>query len=110
VAIKSNIFIDQGTDVEFTYNLKNDDGSVLILTGYTATSQLRKHYSSSNAYSFTTVIDEGNGLVTISMNSSATANITAGRYVYDCEVTSNTGTISRIVEGIATIRPQVTRI
>lgn len=109
MAIRSNIFIDQGTNVEFTYNVTNDDDTVMDLTGFTGKAQMRKHYSSSNAHTFTVAIDANNGIVTMTMNANTTGNIKYGRYVYDCEITSN-GVVSRIVEGIATVRPQVTQI
>jgi hypothetical protein len=32
-----------------------------------------------------------------------------GRYVYDVELTDTSNSISRIVEGIVTVTPQVTR-
>jgi len=36
-------------------------------------------------------------------------NREAGRYVYDVETTSGSGVVSRIVEGIITVTPEVTR-
>jgi hypothetical protein len=43
------------------------------------------------------------------MNAANTSSITAGRYVYDLEVTDTNNVISRLVEGIVTVTPQVTR-
>lgn len=106
MAVKANITIDQGADYSTTLDVTDDAGEPTDLTGYTGAAQMRKHYSSANSYAFTVAI--ANGSVTLSMNSATTANITAGRYVYDCEIT-NGGVVSRLVEGIVTISPQVTR-
>lgn len=109
MALKANLVIDQGTDFSTSINVTNDDGDVVDLTGYTAAAQMRKHYTSSNAYNFTTSVNEIQGIVTISMTANTTETIAAGRYVYDCELTSNTSVVTRLVEGIVTVTPQVTR-
>lgn len=108
MAIKANLIIDQGTDYSTSINLTDADGNVVSLSGYTANGQIRKTYSSSNAVDFSTVLDLANGVITLSLSDSQTANLVAGRYVYDVIVTSG-NTTSRIVEGIVTITPRVTR-
>lgn len=106
---KLNLVVDQGSSFSTTLNLTDDDGGVINLTGYTAAGQLRKHYTSSNSVSFTITLGGANGTVTLAMSSNTTANIAAGRYVYDVELTDNTGLVSRLFEGIVTVTPQVTR-
>lgn len=106
---KLNLVVDQGSSFSTTLNLTDDDGDVINLTGYTAAGQLRKHYTSSNSVSFTITLGGANGTVTLAMSSNTTANIAAGRYVYDVELTDNAGLVSRLFEGIVTVTPQVTR-
>jgi hypothetical protein len=108
MATKANLVIDQGTTFTTTLTVTDDDGDALDLTGYTGSAQIRKHYTSSNSVSFSVSVTPASGEVTLSLTANATANITAGRYVYDCELT-NSGTVSRILEGIVTVTPQVTR-
>lgn len=108
MAIKANLIIDQGTDYVTSVNLTDADGNVVDLSGYTANSQIRKTYSSSNAVAFGTSLDAANGVITLSLTDSQTANLVAGRYVYDVIVTAG-NTTSRIVEGIVTVTPRVTR-
>jgi hypothetical protein len=43
------------------------------------------------------------------MTANSSANVVAGRYVYDCELTDVNGAVTRLIEGIATVTPQVTR-
>lgn len=109
MAIKANLFIDQGATYATQLALTDTDGTAVNLTGYTAAAQMRKHYTSSNAVSFNTTISAESGSVTLALSANATANLTAGRYVYDVELTDSLGRISRIVEGIVTISPNVTR-
>jgi hypothetical protein len=71
---------------------------------------LRKSYYSSTANNFTvTVSNAANGEITMAMTAANTANLTAGRMLYDLLITSPTSIKTRVVEGIATILPSVTR-
>jgi hypothetical protein len=45
----------------------------------------------------------------MAMTSANTSNLTPGRYFYDLVMTSPTSIKTRVVEGIATILPSVTR-
>tara|TARA_R100001086_G_scaffold222519_1_gene140084 strand:- start:342 stop:674 length:333 start_codon:yes stop_codon:yes gene_type:complete len=109
MAIRSNLFIDQGADHEFTFNVTDDDDLPIDLTGYTGAAQFRKHYSSSNSTAFTVELDANNGIVTLKLDAATSANTPYGRYVYDCKITSGANLTTRIVEGIVTVRPQATR-
>lgn len=109
MAIKANITVDQGADFETVINVTDDNGDVIDLTGYSANAQMRKHYTSSNATNFTTTISSGSGTVTLALNANTSAALAAGRYVYDCELRSSGNVVTRLVEGIVTVTPQVTR-
>ena len=109
MAIKANLAIDQGTTFQTTINVTDDAGDIVDLSGYTGAAQMRKHYTSSTSTAFNITINASGGSVTLSMNAATSANVTAGRYVYDCELTSSGNTVSRLVEGIVTVTPQVTR-
>jgi hypothetical protein len=106
---KANIVIDQGADFSTTITVTDDNGDSVLLTGYTASGQIRKHYTSTTAYTINTSINASSGTVTLTVPRSVTANMEAGRYVYDVEITSSANTRSRLVEGIATVTPEVTR-
>ena len=69
---------------------------------------MRKSYTSSTAYAFTVGLNS-NGQVTLGMTSNTTSTIAAGRYVYDVEITSPSGVVTRVVEGLVTVTPNVTR-
>lgn len=107
MAIKANIVIDQGSDFQFTFDLTDDNDQAIDLTNYTGIAEMRKHYTSSNGYSFVVSLNGPEGEISLSMNNVTTNAISAGRYVYDCELTDIDGVVSRIVEGIVTVTPRV---
>jgi len=109
MATKSNLVIDQGSTYSVVLDLTDENGDVINLTGYAANSQIRKWYTSSTpAATFTTSINASSGELQLSLTANQTSNLVAGRYVYDVELDNN-GVISRIVEGIVTVTPQVTK-
>jgi hypothetical protein len=108
MATKLNLFIDQGTDFATTIEVEDESGTPINLSTYTGRAQMRKHYTSSTYNSFT-VAGDANGVITVSMNAATSANIVGGRYVWDLEMVSGGNVVSRIVEGIVTINPEVTR-
>jgi hypothetical protein len=111
MAAKANILIDQGTDFSTTLTVTGDDGSVIDLTGYSANGHIRKHYTSTTATVFTCTFGSPrtDGQLTISLSRDITDVLEAGRYVYDVELTSSANNRSRLVEGVVTVTPQVTK-
>lgn len=107
----TDLTVDQGTDFESNLDLIADDGTPINVTGYTFTGQIRKSYYSANATAniAITVTDAPNGNAYLRMTAANTANIPAGRYVYDVKMKDTSNTTTRIIEGIITITPQVSR-
>lgn len=110
MAAKANIVIDQGADFQTTITVRSDDGSITDLTNYTASGQIRKHYTSLTSVDFTMSFESPrtSGQLTMSLTRTQTANMEPGRYVYDVEITDGTDFRTRLVEGIVTVTPQVT--
>lgn len=109
MADKVNLSIDQGTTFSVDFTVNNSDSTVADLTGFTGAGQIRKHYTSNTATAFTVNV-YANGIVRASLTASNTAALTEGRYVYDIELTNTSdSTVTRLVEGVVTINPQVTR-
>ena len=105
-----NLFLDQGTT--FTANIRVLDlsGSAKDLTGYTARSQFRRSFGSSNSFSFVATIPVGtDGNVTLQLSANVSSNIKYGRYLYDIEIESSANVIERAAQGVLEISPEVTR-
>jgi hypothetical protein len=109
MAVVSNLVLDQGADFSVTVYFNQEAGIPKDLTGWTSRSQLRKSYYSTSATTISSNIsDASNGEITLSLTANTTANIKAGRYVYDLEVV-NAASVLRVIEGIITVMPEVTR-
>ena len=108
MALKANLVIDQGTTFASSIEVLDENDSPIPLQDYVARGQMRKTYTSNNAVNFTTTTS--NGMLVISLTATQTANITAGRYVYDVELVDSQNTVVRILEGIVTITPEVTKV
>jgi hypothetical protein len=107
----SELFLEQGATFNTTITLDDVSGEPMNLVGYTAASQMRKSYYSSNASAtFSITTGDANGTITMNMTSANTANIYPGRYVYDVYLTSVGGSSRvRVLEGIVNVLPQVTK-
>ena len=106
----AELTLEQGASFTTTVTVNGSDGSPTNLLNYTAAAQLRKSYYSTTANNFTvTVSNAAAGELTMAMTAANTANLTPGRAVYDLLITSPTGVKTRVVEGIVTILPAVTR-
>lgn len=107
----TELFLEQGTTFNTIITLDGANGDTFNLIGYTASSQMRKSYYSSHAAA-TFVVDTGDGTegsISMRLDAANTANIPAGRYVYDVYVEKDDGYRARVLEGIVNVSPQVTK-
>lgn len=108
----AELFIDQGSSFNNVINLTDDISNVNVnISGYTVVSQMRRSYYSANATAniTCTITNAINGEITMSMEPGTTANIKAGRYLFDMQTTDRDGFVSRVLEGIITVTPRVSR-
>jgi hypothetical protein len=111
MALSLDLYIDQGSDfVAVLPPVTNPDGSVLNLTGYTATCLIRLSYGSNYAVAVTaTVTNATAGVITLTLSHAQTMGLNSTRWVYDLIVTNTgSGMITKIFEGIVTVNPAVT--
>ena len=111
MATTANIFIDQGANYSNIITVTGTSGAALDLTGYTVASQMRKSYTSTTAYNLNAIIyNAASGQVRMTLTAAQSEVIPPGRYLYDLEITSTSGAKTRVVEGVATVTPQITQI
>jgi hypothetical protein len=106
-----NQIIDQGSTWSKQITVYQTDGTtVQNLTGYTVSSQLRKNYTST-AYTTINATNNSptNGIIVMSLTAVQTAALKSGRYVYDLQITAADSTVTRVIEGVITFRPEVTK-
>ena len=107
-----NITIDQGETYTNTNSVFLADGvTAMNLTGYTVASKMRQNYTSTTAHTINTTITSPAtaGLIDSSLSATETSAIKAGYYVYDLEITSSGGVVTRVVEGKIQMKPEVTK-
>jgi len=114
---KVNLYIPQGATYghNFLYRDESDD-SVISLNGYTARLQIREKTSSTTVlYEATTDTGDGititgdTGSVYLEIPADTTAEWTWTKGVYDLEIISDSGKVSRIAQGSVRVSPEVTR-
>jgi len=119
-AAQHDLVIEQGATWSQAVIWKTGSPATAVnLTGYSARAQLRSSISASTAaLSLTTengriALTTGSGLnagtITLSITATDTAALAAGRYVYDLELVSGGGQVTRLMEGVVTVSAEVTR-
>lgn len=111
----TDLTIAQGATYSQVINWKTGSPAAFVNTaGYTARMQLRTSYSAASVTLELTTTNSrisltNAGVITLSLTATETAALTAGRYVFDLELVSSGGQVTRLLEGICTVTPEVTR-
>ena len=113
MAAVANLTIDQGASFSSSVTVKGLDGLPFDLTGYTAEAKMALGYTSTRTRTTITTTfdaDRTTGIINLSLTATQTAALEApARYVYDVEITLTAdSTVTRVIEGIITVRPNVT--
>jgi len=91
------------------------NGTPVDLTGFTADMQIRQNVQSSTIlYEASTangaiVLGGTAGTITLTIPASATAGFTWIKGVYDMNLTSSGGIVTRLLQGTVVVSPEVTR-
>jgi hypothetical protein len=110
MAAIANLLVDQGATFTTTITVYKTDDSIYNLTNYTAAAQIRKSHASSAKTDFATAISTpSNGQITLTLTKTQTAALEEGTYVYDVEITASDSTVTRVVQGVIKVSPNVTR-
>jgi hypothetical protein len=107
--------IEQGATWSRQFNYKDPNGVAINLTGYTARMQVRaKRTNPEVLLELTTenggiVLGGADGSVTLQASAVDTAAFTWTRGVYDVELISAGGIVTRFIRGSVSVSPEVTR-
>ena len=110
-----DLFVEQGSTFSYNLTLTDQVGTPLNLTGYTARMQMRRAVQSQDVLiSLTTengrlTITPLTGQIAINIEATATAALSFQTAVYDLEIQSDGGIVTRIIQGRVTLSPEVTR-
>ena len=106
------LIVDQGSSFNNVITLTDDITNANInISGYTVRSQMRRSYYSTNASAniTCTITNASQGEITMRMSAGTTANIKSGRYLFDLQTVDLSGVVSRVLEGIITVTPRISR-
>ena len=109
-----DLLIEQGATFSQLVTYK-ESGVAVNLTGYTARMQVRSTLeSATSVVELTTAngriaLGGAAGTITLTISATDSAALTAGRGVYDLELVSGSGIVTRLLQGVATISRNVTR-
>lgn len=113
-AVPIHLSMDNGEDWSVSFNLRDESGNYLNLSGYTIDAKMSKTHTSSTKYSLNAQITNvSTGLILLSIPNTGgqlvtkTQDIKSGRYVYNVFITSLTGNTEKVIEGIITVNPSV---
>lgn len=115
-AATHNLTIEQGATFQLNLLWKTSAGTPIDLTGYTARMQVRrKHDADTAMLNLTTensaiVLGGAAGTIAITAAATLTDDLTGKVAVYDLELVSAGGVVTRLIEGCVTISPEVTRV
>ena len=99
MAVSINYDMDQGATFSFSLTATNDDGTTKGIT------------SGKAALGIPSFITGGTGYILVSLSATGTSQTKPGVYFYDVELQSSNGSVvQRLVQGMITVYPEVTRV
>jgi len=106
-----NLFLDQGCDYYRTISIiDNIQKFPLNLSNYTIKGQIRKNYTSTSNVNFDIVIiDAINGKISIGLDKTKTQLLSEIKYMYDIKITSPDTRCYKVLEGVITCTPSITK-
>lgn len=110
-----DMVIDQGATLSRTITWKDSAKAPINVTGYSARMQVRASVTATTTVIELTTANSrialggAAGTVTLTVSAADTAALAAGRYVYDLELVSGSGVVSRLIMGNFVVRGEVTR-
>jgi hypothetical protein len=106
---KYNIVADQGATFNFNFRVETDDVG-WNLSDYSFAMQVRRSTSSNESLiNITSATMTSLGRVSVTVSSATMNTVPPGRWVYDIELTSAAGQVTRILEGRFIVKAQVTQ-
>lgn len=108
-----DLIIEQGATFSLTITLKKPNKLPFDLSGYIGRSQIRKSYAATDviaSFSVAVVSPQKDGKIVMSLTDEQTSSLPSiSSGVYDLELESPTGEVTRVLQGKVTISPEVTR-
>jgi hypothetical protein len=106
-----NLDIQQGSSYSIRFNVKNDDGTYVNLSGYSARGHIKYRYSDA-----TKLLDLNpqihssyvSGIVDVNLTAAQTAGLPIIQGIYDIEIFNSGGYVAEVIDGKVFVQPNVT--
>lgn len=112
MAATANLLMEQGATFLATIECVKADDTPYDLRGWSVRSQMRKtHAATTITATFTASHNGRGGIVSLSLTSTQTAEVSPGTYFYDVELYDDAvaPSVTRLIEGSITVSPEVTK-
>lgn len=112
---KFDLPIEQGATLRHTFQLNDQNGALVDLTGYTAQMQIRQTVQSQVPLTTLTTENGGivmggaNGQIELIISATQTSKLLTQYAVYDLKIIAPNGDVTRLLEGMVTVSAAVTR-
>lgn len=112
---KLDLVIEQGSTFARTISWADSAGTTVPLDGYSARMQIRRRKNSTstiielNAANGRATVDEDADTISLLISATDTAALDFSHGVYDLEVESGSGVVTRLLEGEVELSKEVTR-
>lgn len=109
-----DIVCEQGATLSLTLTYRDSSDALVNLTGYSARMQVRESVRAADTLLSLTsgsgiTLGGAAGTIVLTVSATATAALPRGEFVYDLELVSGSGVVTRLIEGSFTVRAEVTR-
>jgi hypothetical protein len=110
-----DLMIEQGTTWVRTLTLRNSDDALINLTGYSARMSVRQKIESTTTLLDLTVangrvaLGGAAGTIILTLTATETAALSFALAMYDIEMVSGAGVVTRLMRGRITLNKEVTR-
>lgn len=104
-----DVVMTQGDTFLEDFIVRDTDGSLLALAGYTFASQVRQTAAGTAVVSMTVTVDTDESKVTRTFGTAVSAGIAPGTYVHDMHWVDPSSRVRTLIAGRFTVKAEVTR-
>jgi hypothetical protein len=105
---EATLVIRQGQTFQYELQLQYANGTPQDISASTVTSSMADYYGSNTVWNFTVVEGSNASGKYLSLDSSTTSALDAGRYVFDVRMTDPSGNVTFLLAGEVQVDPAVT--
>ena len=106
---QANLYVDQGTDFAINVDVSINDEDITLSDKTFFCSFAKLYSSAASANASVTPLVGNNSILEFSVDGPTTENLEPGKYVYDVIMISPSGIKTKILDGLITIIPTITR-